>query len=497
MKKPNIIIIMADQLRLDLVGKHTPHINALVADSMSFSRAYCSSPLCVPARGSFFTGLYPNNSGSLINPWDPRDGHHGQVNAGTPNLYSLLDGDWDSWHTGKQHLKTADKFDQSPSSKTHWTSLEKGYGPFLEAAGKRKPGGPAYRGAMPEMANGTTTRLKKYSIPTTGCYPEGLDYFFDGYIKNKSLEAIEKRDKSKPFMLNAMFIAPHPPLEIPEPFYSQIRSIDMPENVGMWGSGQSPLQLYNLTGYLGSRYSRQDWQEIWDVYAGLVALLDHCVGKIIQKLKDEDMYDNSLILWTADHGEMLGSHCLWQKMCMYEESTHVPLSFKLPKGSSHVESSDAIVSHIDILPTICDLVDMASPHDIDGISLKDTIESGASLDRDHIFIQFDGNGARGNFQRSIIQGSHKLIVDLFKDEIFFELYDILNDPQEKYNLAFKQQDRVRDLSKLLEDWMKETKDLVRYAPEDYDRFLEAYETFQEAEPTYPISEGSPDQIGRT
>jgi len=487
---------MADQLRMDLVGEHTPNINALVADSMSFTRAYCTSPLCVPARGSFFTGLYPNNSGSLINPWDPRDGHHGEVKAGTPNLYSLLDADWDSWHTGKQHLKTEEKFDQSTKTNTHWTSLEKGYGPFLEAAGKRKPGGSAYRGAIPEMAYGTTTRLKKYSIPTTGCYPEGLDYFFDGYIKNTSIEAIKNRDRDKPFMLNAMFIAPHPPLEIPEPFYSQVRNIKMPENVCMWGSGQSPLQLYNLTGMLGMRYSREDWQEVWDIYAGLVALLDHCVGEIIQKLKDERVYDDSLILWTSDHGEMLGSHCLWQKMCMYEESTHVPLSFKLPKGMSHIERSDELVSHVDILPTLLDYAGVACPEGLDGTSLRPTIESGQAIDRDHIFIQFDGNGARGNFQRSVVKGSHKLIVDLFKDEVYFELYDVINDPQEKYNLAFKEQAITKELACLLRDWMIETEDLITYEPADYTRFLDAYETFQEPEPTYPVGEGSPNQIGR-
>lgn len=496
MDKPHLIVIMADQLRLDLVGRHTPNINALVSDSVTFSRAYCTSPLCVPARGSFFTGKYPNNSGSLINPWDARDGHHGEVQAGTPNLYSLLDDQWDSWHTGKQHLKTEDKFDISPESKTQWNSLENGYADFLKAAGKRKPGGPAYRGAMPEMAFGTTTRLKKYSIPTTGCYPEGLDYFFDGYIKNESIKAIENRDRSKPFMLNAMFIAPHPPLEIPEPFYSQIRGMEMPENVGMWGAGQSPLQLYNLTGYLGTRYSRKDWQHAWDVYAGLVALLDHCVGEIITKLKEQGMYDDALILWTSDHGEMLGSHCLWQKMCMYEESTHVPLAIKLPAGAKRIDQSDALVSHIDVLPTLCDLLDVDTPDGIDGLSLKDTIESGAPLGRDHIFMQFDGNGARGNFQRAVVRGDHKLIVDLFKDEIFFELYDVVADPQEKYNLAFKERDHVRELSELLREWMSSTDDLVSYEASDYDRFLDAYETFQDTEPHYPIGSGADDTLGR-
>lgn len=486
--KPHLIVLMADQLRYDLVGEHTPNISALMAESACFSRAYCASPLCVPARGAFFTGRYPNENGSLINPWEEKERVHGEVLSGIPNLYNLLDNDWDSWHTGKQHLKTADKFDEAPDTRTHWLSHPSGYGKYLADQGKRRPGGPAFKGFMPEMAYGTTTRVNDYSIPTTNCYEHDVDDFTDGFIKNKTLQAIEERDPSKPFMLNAMFVAPHPPLDIPEPFYSHVRGMEMPENVGMWGAGQSPLQLYNLTGFFGSRYSREDWQMPWDVYTGLVALLDHCIGEIIQKLKDEGMYDDALILWTADHGEMLGSHCLWQKMCMYEESTHAPLSFKLPKGwKQQTATSDDIVSHIDVLPTLCDFLDVPIPDGVTGKSLRPTIESGAAVDRDHIFIQFDGNGARGNFQRSVVKGRHKLIIDLFKDETFFELYDVIDDPQEKYNQAFDDQTVTRELASLLTDWMRNTDDLITIDPNAYDHFLDAYTQFRTPEPTYPIS----------
>ncbi|MDP6038369.1 MAG: sulfatase-like hydrolase/transferase, partial [Candidatus Latescibacteria bacterium] len=449
MPHPNLIILMADQLRFDLIGsEHTPNINQLISESTVFNRAYCASPLCVPARGAFFTGTYPNTNGSLINPWEPNDAKHGNVKAGTPNLYTLLENDWDSWHTGKQHLYTEEKIDQSPNSKTHWLS-QNGYGKLLQDAGVQRPGGSAFRGMMPEMAEGRITRLKKYSIPTTGCYEPGLDYFFDGYIKNQSLKSIRNRDKNKPFSLNTMFVAPHPPLDIPEPFYSQVKHIDLPENVGLWSAGQSPLQLYNLTGALGGRYTRDDWQEIWRVYAGLVALLDHCIGEIIAELKAHDLYDNSLILFTADHGEMLGSHCLWQKMCMYEESTRAPLVFKLPKGQKGVAQNDTLVSHIDVLPTLCDLLGIDTPSNVEGLSLKNAMERGANLDREHIFIQFDGNGALGNFQRCLIRGHYKLIVDLFQNETYFELYDIINDPQEKINLAFKEQNITRECLDIL------------------------------------------------
>ncbi len=484
MTKPNLIIIMADQLRFDLIGPHTPHINQLLAESMVFNRAYCVSPLCVPARGAFFTGQYPNVTRCRINPWEPSERAYGTVKAGVPNLYSLMENEWDSWHTGKQHLFTEERIQEDPDSRTHWLSLEAGYNQHLKEGGQRLPGGPAFRGILPELVGGRISHVRSYSIPTTGCYEGGFDYFFDGYITHKSLEAIRKRDKTKPFLLNAMFLAPHPPLDIPEPWYSQVQEIDLPDNVGLWCPGQSPLQLYNLTGMFGSRYTRQAWQEIWRVYAGLVALLDDCVGQIITALKEEGLYDDSLILFTSDHGEMLGSHCLWQKMCMYEESVRVPLSFKLSKGWSSVEQSNELVSHLDILPTLCDLLDIDPPPSLPGLSLRPTIETDQPIERDHIFIQFDGNGARGNFQRCLVKGAHKLIVDFFQNEIFFELYKVIQDPQEKQNLAFEDVDTARALIPILQNIMQETGDEIGFGMQDYDNFLRDYAPFQKGEAYY-------------
>jgi arylsulfatase A-like enzyme len=485
-KRPHLIIIMADQLRYDSIGKHTPNIDRLLSESTIFERAYCASPLCVPARGSFFTGRYPNQTGCLINPWEERDAKYGEVGANTPNLYTMLEREWDSWHTGKQHLYTEERFDRSADSKTHWLSLEAGYIDHLKAGNMPQPGGSAYRGVLPEMVGGEYSQLKQYSIPTTGWYEGGLEYFFDGYITQKSLEAIEQRDREKPFLLNAMFLAPHPPLEIPEPWYSDTLPTVLPENVGLWSQGQSPLQLYNLPGYFGSRYSRQDWQEIWRVYSGLVSLLDHCVGQIVEALEAENLYDDAFILFTADHGEMLGSHCMWQKMCMYEESTHVTMGIKSPVGRSFVNQSTELVSHVDVLPTLCDLLEVERPSDLAGMSLRDTIEQGLPIDREHIFIQYDGNGSRGNFQRCLVKQDHKLIVDLFQNEVFFELYDVQQDRQEKYNLAFERQAVARDMIDILQGIMLDTSDEIRFSMLDYDRFLTVYSDCQTQEPHYPL-----------
>lgn len=478
MSKPNIIIIMADQLRYDVLGEFTPNINKLKNEGISFNNAYCACPLCVPARGAFFTGTYPNENGSIINPWEKLEAKHGDVKEGLPNLFTLLENEYDSWHVGKQHFLTEEKIHKSSGSKTHWLASEHDYKSFVTSNNKRRPGGKAFSSLCPEMSMGTTTRAKRYSIPKTGCYEEDVKYFFDGYFTDNALTAIKQRDKDKPLMLNLMYLAPHPPLNIPEPWYSRVKQVTLPENVGVWYKNQSPLQLYNLTGALGSKYTREEWYEVWRVYLGLVSLLDDQVGRVIESLKSEGLYDNSIIIFTADHGEMLGSHCLWQKMCMYEESVKTPLIIKFPKGFSQKSKTiEQPISSIDLLPTLCEYTGIKIPETVSGSSLLPLINKEKTTPKD-IFIQFDGNGARGNFQRCIIKDGYKLIADIFKDEIYFELYS-QNDPLEKENLAFsdKYKDKVNEMLNLLINHMQKTGDLISIYENAYENFINSYKKF--------------------
>ncbi|WP_422657788.1 sulfatase-like hydrolase/transferase [Paenibacillus sp. EC2-1] len=481
-KKPHVVIIMADQLRADIITPDfAPNIYSLSQESFRFNRAYCASPLCVPARGSFFTGQYPNETGCLINPWEKQDAAYGFVREGIPNLYQLLEDDWDSWHTGKQHLLTQERFDLSEDSRTNWLPLEGRYDRHLKEQGKRKPGGAPFQGIVPEMAGGTTTRVAGYSIPTTGCYDEGFDAFFDGFILNDSLRALRERDRNKPLFLSSMFLAPHPPLEIPEPWYSMYAQADisLPENVGLWAANQSPLQLYNLTGAIGTRYSRDEWHQVWKVYAGLVRLLDDCVGRIIEELKIQGIYDNTILIFTSDHGEMLGSHRLWQKMCMYEESVRTPLFIKFPVSfQPAINETNTLVSAIDIMPTLCDGLGIPVPESVAGLSLMPIVQ-GKCLERQRIFIQFDGNGARGNFQRCVIEGNYKLIVDIFKDELYLELYNTATDPQELINLAFEKgyQEIIHTLLGHLKNYMLDTGDLLAIPGDAYTTFINKYSPF--------------------
>src|SRR6185437_3401488 len=275
-------IIISDQLRYDAIGKYTPNIDQLKKDGVSFNRTYCASPICVPSRGAFFTGKYPNNNGSLINGWETEDMHYRDVKSGIPNLYQVMAEDWDSWHVGKQHFFTQDKIDKDPNSKTKWITLQT-FKQWDKSKGVKLPGGTEFGTITPELISDSYTHIKRYTTPKYEVYKPGLKYFHDDFFANKAVDIIKNENSLKPLLLNIMLLSPHPPFDIPEPYFSKYKKEDFsfPGNIAKWYPGQSPLQLYNLPGFIGTRYSKEDWEEIWPKYYGLVSLMDDEVGKVI------------------------------------------------------------------------------------------------------------------------------------------------------------------------------------------------------------------------
>lgn len=474
-KNTPVIIIISDQLRYDAIGKYTPHIEQLRRDGVSFERAYCASPICVPSRAAFFTGRYPNRNGCLINGWEGDEKRFGEVRSGTPSLYSVMAERWDSRHVGKQHFFTHDKIDTKPGTK--WIT-QPDYKAWLKSKGIKPPGGPQFTGMAPELVSGGRTRTKRYTLPVYEVYTPGLSWFTDDYFAGRAVDIINAQDGPKPLLLNLMFMSPHPPYNIPEPYFSKFKKEDLsiPDNVGKWYAGQSPLQLFNLPGFMGSRYNRTDWEGIWPKYFGLVSLMDDEVGKVIDALKRKGLYDKALIIFTADHGEMLGAHSLWQKMCMYEESSHVPLIIKFPSGTQRtVRRIDSLVSLVDVWPTLMDYLQIRAKDSVDGVSLM-PLARGEMQKRAPVYIQYDGNGGYGNNQRCIVDGEYKLIVDTFKGEIFIELYNVVKDPQEKENLidGAGYGERVKGLLAKLRGHMRDTGDMMVLPDGVYEDFLAHY-----------------------
>lgn len=157
-------------------------------------------------------------------------------------------------------------------------------------------------------------------------------------------------------------------------------------------------------------------------------------------------------------------------MCLYEESVRTPILFKWPAGTNAVGLRTEPVSHVDVLPTICAGLGVTPPERLPGRSLAQPNTGPANVERD-IFIQYDGNGGLGNFSRCVIRGTNKFIVDIFKDERFFELYDLADDPEELRNLVREHPDRAAGLFAALIRHMRDTGDHLVLAEQHLDSFL--------------------------
>ncbi len=168
-----------------------------------------------------------------------------------------------------------------------------------------------------------------------------------------------------------------------------------------------------------------------------------------------------MIVFTSDHGEILVSHGLWQKMCSYEESIKSPLYIKFPKKDQIITSEHTeCVSIIDVMPTICDYFDIQPKHKMDGVSLLSDIVNNRKIDR-AVYSQYDGNAAISNPSRAILDEGYKLMITLFKDEGFAEIYNLSDDPYEKTNLINDKASRqiILDLYNKLRLHMGNTHDI--------------------------------------
>jgi choline-sulfatase len=201
------------------------------------------------------------------------------------------------------------------------------------------------------------------------------------------------------------------------------------------------------------------------VYLGMVAMLDQCVAKVIEALRAAGLYDDAVIVFSSDHGEMLGSHRLFGKMCMYEEATRVPLMIKLP-GQKRSRRVLKLTDHLDLAATLPAFGGAPAMRGSTGRSLKSIAEGTPSVDqRPHVFASYDGNGGRGFRQRMVRSTTHKLIWNVDED---VELYDLVEDPRETHNLtgngSIADREAGVELRRVLNAWMDRIGDDVTRAP---------------------------------
>jgi len=336
-KRKNILLIISDQHRGDTMGFtgrtgcRTPNMDQLVKKGVSFDQAICASPLCGPSRTSIFAGIYPHQAKGVLlhdNLGARGPGHPpGTVSdmmindssvRDEPYLTNLLKGEGyhtayaGKWHMGNDVIENW--FERA------WGYNNKQYMEWLEE-NKYPDGWP-----LNDMEV-RTMREPHMSIPHTKPNLIEPEIANDAWIADIAIRYLKERPKEKPFFLVCGFNGPHPPFKISEPYYSMYDSSDVkePENFHP-GSGEPKSKAGSFYRALWKDHGDDwaSWRKTVAVYRGFVTYIDHQVGRLIACLEEEKVKEDTLVIYTSDHGEMLGQHGLWHKMQAYEEALRVP-----------------------------------------------------------------------------------------------------------------------------------------------------------------------------
>jgi len=465
---------MTDQHRADTLAAygdtqcHTPNLDRLASESVIFERHYTACPLCVPTRTSIATGYWPHRSGVIINYWIPEEAKFGTLSSDYKTLYEYLEaGGYRVAQIGVQHVNPVPTLaERCPSGVFIGKEAHREY---LANRGLVEPDLREYRAPCPDFVDGQIV-CQWYTSPKAGRWPLAAEHFYDKFLAARMVEFIESSDPDRPLAMFCNFWAPHPPLAVPEPYFSMYdpQRIELPASVGEWYEGQPAMHLVNLPGFMGATADEQAWRRAWAAYFGLVTLVDECIGAVVDALKRRGFWDDALVIFTADHGEMLGSHRMFQKMCMYEESIRVPMFVKPPAAGQSLAGRrvSALTSHVDLTNTILDYAGLEQIPDGDGISLRGLVERGERPNRDEIFCEFNGNAGRGCFQRAIVTERYKFVYNRLttSSRPELELYDLQEDPAETRNLAGRTEvsDVQSALATKLRDWMRQTGDFLEY-----------------------------------
>lgn len=423
-KKPNIIFLLADdQTRntINALGNSqviTPNLDKLVADGTFFKNAYImgamNGAVCSPSRAMLMTGRALFNIDPTGNTIDPTH---------TTMPKTLSNAGYHTFHIGKWHNgKPAFTRSFDDGSKIFFGGMHRQY---LV---------PTY-----EFDKGNDYSKERLNVPSekhsSELYADAGVSFLDEY------------DSEKPFFMYMAFQAPHDPREMPKEYLDMYNpdSINLPENFKAkhpFDNGELDIRDEWLAGY--PRTEEEVRANIAAYYA-MITHLDSQIGRVLNKLEEKGLADNTIIVFAGDNGLAVGQHGLMGKQNLYEHSINVPLLFKgpgIPKG----KTINSFAYLFDIYPTLCELTQTNIPQTVEGQSLKPVLMGNAQQVRNGMFFAYK------NFQRAVRNDRYKLIKYNVNNEVVTQLFDLENDPFETTNLA--DQPQFRDQLKMMTDLMR-------------------------------------------
>ena len=413
--KPNIIYIMTDQQGAEAMScagnpdLHTPNMDLLASRGIRFTNAYCAMPLSGPSRAAMFTGYVPSQTGMIENEMPMVD----SLRSNTLGSVVAKAG-YDCAYAGKWHVNTL---------------------------------------SIPDKEFG----FRK--IKDNG----------DIGLAESCVEYLRERDKKEPFFLVASFINPHNICEYargqktphaPVPPAALEDCPNLPENfaVGLYDASVLRFeqnQDYKL--YPTTSYSPDDWRRYRNAYYRLTEAVDAEIGKILDEVTRQNLWKNTVIIFTSDHGDGNGAHQWNQKTALYEEVVGVPMIVCLPGGRNAGTVTDALVHNgIDLMPSICEWTGAQMPAGRCGASYVDVAENGAS-GQDFIVTETNFNQTAGTLGWMVRTPQYKYVL-YDKGQYREQLFDMSEDRGEMRNLAVesKYSNVLLEHRAILENWLKTT-----------------------------------------
>ena len=450
---PNMVVLLTDQQRFDTLGCsgnpicRTPVLDRIAEEGMIFRNAYTANALCTPARASLMTGLYPHNHGQLSNMGNFNGVFDDQVldKIAFPQL--LDQAGYTLGYAGKWHLP-------KEGDTEFWT--------FSEWYDTR-----AYRQYLKDRAIAFEFGASEVQplewgeeAPFFGPSVLSPEDHHDGWVASRSCDMIDAfAEKDDPFFVCAAFHGPHFPYAVPEPYNTLYNPDDVPRwnNFDETFENKPSVQQKEALRWNTSHLTWPDWQKVIATYWGYCTYIDTQIGRIVDRLKEQGVYDNTLIVFLSDHGDMLGCHRLpFKGWNMYEEANRIPLIVRAPGLAEAGAKSTDFVSLVDVMPTLLDLAGVSVPQNLDGRSLRPLLEQdpGAGW-RKEAYVEFNGYESSLATIRMVRTDKWKYVYNPFSED---ELYDLESDPGELNNLAGRIAfgHELRRMKTRMATWLRET-----------------------------------------
>jgi len=414
--RPNILILMTDEQNVHMSSVYghpfvkTPNMQRLADRGVVMDAAYCNSPTCVASRASLMTSRYPSQ-------------------IGVYDLSSMLSSEQPTW----AHIFNAAGYETVLCGKMHFVGPDQRHG-FTKRLVEDCHGDGMHHGvpnwdAIPRRGKTNITRIEQ-----AGRAGRNSRHDYDCTVRDEAVRYLEEYAKGgsdKPFVLCASFIAPHFPLVVPEKYFNMYYPdhADLPMH-------PEPIDhpMYHRLRYvfgLDQHIDPDAVRRCRAAYYGLITFVDELIGDVLDALERTRLAENTFIIFTSDHGEMLGERGLWWKSALLDHSARVPMIFSFPGRLPENERRSGVISNIDLAPTMCEIAGIPVPDFFEGQSAVALLEGETGGWKDEALVEYLAHGAI-HPQAALRKGRYKLIYSMHERS---QLYDLEADPYELRDLA--------------------------------------------------------------